>query len=132
MKTSFDTNVLVRIVLQDDPTQMAAANQLLRKASLIAISLPCLCEMVWILRSGAKLPNTRIIEILENILAVNKIELDRAAVLEGLKLLKMGGDFADAIMEYEGALLGGDTFYSFDKKAIRLLQEQGKSVQLLV
>lgn len=131
MKISIDTNVLVRIVLQDDPTQMAVANQLLRKASFIAISLPCLCEMVWILRSGAKLPNTKIIEILENILSVQKIELNRPAVLEGLKLLKMGGDFADGVMEYEGNILGGDTFYSFDKKAIKLLKEQGKSVQLL-
>lgn len=52
MKISIDTNVLVRIVLQDDPAQMAIANQLVRNASLVAISLPCLCEMVWILRSG--------------------------------------------------------------------------------
>lgn len=79
----------------------------------------------------AKLPHLRIIEILENILSVKKIELNRVAVLEGLKLLKMGGDFADGVMEYEGGVLGGEVFYSFDKKAIKLLQEQGKSVQLL-
>ena len=131
MKISIDTNVLVRTVLQDDPAQMAAANQLLRNASSIAISLPCLCEMVWILRSGAKLSNSKIIEILENILSVKKIKLNRVAVLEGLKLLKMGGDFADGVMEYEGSVLGGEVFYSFDKKAVKLLKEQGKSVQLL-
>ena len=87
--------------------------------------------MMWILQRRAKLSKIKLIEILENILLVQKFKLNRPAVLQGLELFKMGGDFADAIMEYEGALLGGDTFYSFDKKAIRLLQEQGKSVQLL-
>ena len=131
MKISVDTNVLVRIALQDEPKQVAVANDLFRKASLIVIPLPCLCEMVWVLKQGFKLSNDDIIYSLEKLLNIQKVKLNRPAVSQGLVLLKMGGDFADAIMEYEGSSLGGEVFCSFDKKAVRLLQEQGKSVQLL-
>ena len=55
MKISVDTHVLVRAVLQDDASQGEAAATLLRSASLIAVSLPCLCDLVWVLRRGAKL-----------------------------------------------------------------------------
>ena len=131
MKISVDTNVLVRIALQDEPKQVAVANDSFRKASLIVIPLPCLCEMVWVLKQGFKLSNDDIIFSLEKLLNIQKVKLNRPAVSQGLALLKMGGDFADAIMEYEGSSLGGEVFCSFDKKAVRLLQEQGKSVQLL-
>ena len=43
MKIAADTNVLVRAVLQDDEHQGRLASQLLRQASVIAVSLPYLC-----------------------------------------------------------------------------------------
>lgn len=43
MKIGVDTNVLVRSVVRDDPGQATVADTALREASLIAISLPCLC-----------------------------------------------------------------------------------------
>jgi predicted nucleic-acid-binding protein len=42
-----------------------------------------------------------------------------------------GGDFADGAIAYEGSWLGADTFISFDKKAVRLMEAQGKSARLL-
>jgi len=45
MNISVDTNVLVRAVLQDDAKQARTANKLLREASLIAVSMPYLCEL---------------------------------------------------------------------------------------
>lgn len=46
MKITADTNVLARSILQDDPTQARAARKLLKDATLIAVSLPSLCELV--------------------------------------------------------------------------------------
>jgi predicted nucleic-acid-binding protein len=46
-------------------------------------------------------------------------------------MLKAGGDFADGLIAYEGAWLGGDTFVSFDKQAVSLLSDQGKRAKLL-
>ena len=49
MKLAVDTNVLVRAVMGDDPAQTAVAAKVLMDAELIAIALPCLCELVWVL-----------------------------------------------------------------------------------
>jgi len=45
--------------------------------------------------------------------------------------LDAGGDFADGAIAYEGRWLGGDIFVSFDRKAVRLMEAQGDSAQLL-
>ena len=131
MKIAVDTNILVRVILQDDLTQAELANNLLRQSSLIIISLPCLCEVVWVLRSWAKFSNERIALILQKLLNIPNVEVNRIAAQNGIKMLQNGGDFADAIMGYEGSILGCEVFYSFDKKAVKLLKEQGKSVALL-
>jgi predicted nucleic-acid-binding protein len=131
MKISVDTNVLVRAVLQDDPKQARVAAKVLRDASLVAISLPCLCELVWILRQGAKLSKEDVAQTIHDLLQAKNVVMNRQAVEAGLLLLEAGGDFADGIMAYEGTWLGGETFASFDKKAIALLSKMGKQTRLL-
>jgi predicted nucleic-acid-binding protein len=131
MKISVDTNVLARAVLQDDVEQGRAASKLLREASLIAVSLPCLCELVWILRGGAKLSKEDVAVTIRDLLDAGNVVMNRPAVEAGLAILEAGGDFADGIMAYEGSWLGGETFVSFDKKAVELLAEQGQAAQLL-
>ncbi|KEA08400.1 type II toxin-antitoxin system VapC family toxin [Agrobacterium rhizogenes] len=131
MKISVDTNVLVRAVLQDDATQGHAAGKLLKEASLIAVSLPCLCELVWILRRGAKLPKEDVAITIRDLLDAGNVVMNRPAVEAGLAILEAGGDFADGIMAYEGNWLGGETFVSFDKQAVELLAEQGQTARLL-
>ena len=49
MKITADTNVLVRALVQDDPGQARAASALLEQAELVAVPLPVLCELVWVL-----------------------------------------------------------------------------------
>lgn len=73
----------------------------------------------------------KIVLVVQRLLEIQNVEVNRPAVENGLRLLQKGGDFADAIVEYESSMLGSEMFYSFDKQAIRLLQEQGKNVQLL-
>ena len=46
-------------------------------------------------------------------------------------MLDAGGDFADGVIAYEGNWLGADTFVSFDKKAVKLMEAQGVSARLL-
>jgi predicted nucleic-acid-binding protein len=48
-----------------------------------------------------------------------------------MTVLNAGGDFADGLIACEGSWLGGDTFVSFDKKAVSLLTEQGQQTKLL-
>lgn len=131
MKVSVDTNVLARAVLQDDVKQGRAAEKLLREASLIAVSLPCLCELVWILRRGAKLPKDDVAVTIRDLLNADNVVMNRPAVEAGLSVLEAGGDFADGIIAYEGAWLGGETFVSFDRQAVERVMQQGQEAQLL-
>ncbi|WP_369326279.1 type II toxin-antitoxin system VapC family toxin [Alcaligenes nematophilus] len=131
MKITADTNVLVRAVVRDDPKQARAAEKVLTAASLIAVSLPCLCEFVWVLRRVYGFELAAIAEAIRALLDAGNVVMNRPAVEAGLAMLSAGGDFADGIMVYEGTWLGGETFVSFDKKAISLLKQQGEAVQLL-
>ena len=131
MKISVDTNVLARAVLNDDPAQSRAARKLLKEASLIAVPLPCLCELVWVLRQGAKLPRGDVATAIRSLMNVGNVVVNRPAAELGLAVLDAGGDFADGAIAYEGAWLGGETFVSFDKRAVTVLSAQGEATQLL-
>lgn len=131
MKIAVDTNVLARAVLQDDPKQGKAAAKLLEEATLIAVSLPSLCELVWILRRGAKLSKDDVAQTIRDLLGTANVSMDRPAVEAGLAVLEAGGDFADGVIAHEGAWLGGETFVSFDRKAVDLLNLQGRQTLLL-
>ena len=132
MKVSIDTNILVRAILQDDVKQARAAARLLREASLIAVSLICLCELVWVLRHGAKLAKDDVAAVIRSLLNTGNVVMNRPAVEAGLALLEAGGDFADGVIAYEGHWLGGETFISFDKQAVKLIAGQGRNAYLLV
>lgn len=131
MRFTVDTNVLVRAVLQDDPQQAAQAATALREAALIAVPLPCLCELAWVLLKGAKLPRVDVAQAIRALFDSDKVVMNRPAVDAGLAVFESGGDFADGAIAFEGNWLGGEVFVSFDKKAVSLLEAQGHATQLL-
>jgi predicted nucleic-acid-binding protein len=131
MKITADTNVLVRAVVGDDKKQARAAAKVLKGAELIAVTLPSLCEFVWVLRRIYQFGQEDVVAALEALLNVENVAINRPAADAGLLMLKAGGDFADGLIAYEGARLGGDTFVSFDKQAVSLLSDQGKRARLL-
>jgi predicted nucleic-acid-binding protein len=131
MKLAVDTNVLVRAVVQDDPVQSAIAAQVLTEADLIAVALPSLCEFVWVLRRVYGFQAADVASAIRALLAAANVEVNRPAVEAGLVVLEAGGDFADGVIAYEGAWLGGETFVSFDRKAVSLLAARGHAARLL-
>jgi predicted nucleic-acid-binding protein len=131
MKITADTNVLVRAVVGDDKKQARSAAKVLKGAELIAVTLPSLCEFVWVLRRVYQFEQGDIVAALDALLNAENVAVNRPAVDAGLSMLKAGGDFADGLIAYEGAWLGGDIFVSFDKQAVSLLSDQGKRAKLL-
>ena len=131
MKLAVDTNVLVRAVMGDDPAQAAVAAKVLMDAELIAIALPCLCELVWVLLRVYRLGPADAASAIRALLACSNVEMNRPAVEAGLSMLDAGGDFADGVIAYEGNWLGGETFISFDRQAVALLTAQGQPARLL-
>jgi predicted nucleic-acid-binding protein len=132
MKIIADTNVLLRDALHDDPLQTRIATKVLENADLIAIPVAVLCEFVWVLRQGYKMPAAEIRDAIRKLLRSASVVTNRPAVEAGLEILDAGGDFADGAIAYEGEWLGAEEFVSFDKKAVSLLQSQGKRARLLV
>ena len=131
MKITVDTNILVRAVVRDDVRQADAAAKLLKEAEVIAVSLPCLCEFVWVLRRVYSLGPGDISAAIEALVDAGNVAVNRPAVDAGLAVLKTGGDFADGLIAYEGAWLGGETFVSFDRQAVSLIARQGRPARVL-
>ena len=131
MKITADTNVLVRAITSDDVRQSKVAEAELANADVVALALSALCELVWVLSQGYKIPSAEIAEAIRRLVNGGNVVVNRPAVEAGLALLDAGGDFADGIIAYEGSWLGAEIFSSFDKKAVKLMEAQGESVRLL-
>jgi len=130
MRVTADTNVLVRAFLEDHPQQSKVAQAALSKAELIALTTATLCEFVWVLRSY-KIDPSDIAATIRSLINGANVAVNRPAAEAGLALLDAGGDFADGAIAYEGRWLGAETFVSFDKKAVRLIEADGGSARLL-
>lgn len=131
MKVTLDTNVLVRLATQDDAAQAAKALQVLQRATLIAVPTPALCELVWVLLRGYRYTPAQVAQAVRTLIQVRHVVCHTPAVLAGLALLEAGGDFADGAIAYEGELLGGPEFVTFDQQAARLLKAQKREVSWL-
>lgn len=131
MRVTLDTNALVRIVVADEPAQTAAAHKIISDATLIVLTVPCLCELVWVLRRVYGFDREAIATALKTLASTNNIIIDRPTVEAGIQFLDAGGDFADGAIAFEGRSLGGEIFVSFDKRAVMLVDQQGGSARLL-
>jgi predicted nucleic-acid-binding protein len=131
MKITADTNVLVRAIIGDDAQQSRIAQTELNKAELVALALPALCELAWVLSRGYKISSGKIAEAIRGLINSANIVVNRPAAEAGLAALDGGGDFADGVIAYEGSWLGAESFVSFDKTAVKLMEAQGGSARLL-
>jgi predicted nucleic-acid-binding protein len=131
MKITPDTNVLVRAMTGDDARQARIAQTELARADIVALTLPALCELAWVLARGYKTPAAAMAEGVRRLINATNVAVNRPAVEAGLAMLEAGGDFADGAIAFEGGRLGGDVFVSFDKQAVRLLQARGEAARLL-
>lgn len=131
VKITVDTNLLVRVIVADDPHQSQVAQAEVTQAGMVAVTPPTLCELVWVLRFSYKIAAAYVATQIRTLLACETVAMNRPAVEAGLALLDNGGDFADGVIAYEGNALGAELFVSFDKTAIALLQAQGKNTRLV-
>lgn len=125
MTITADTNLLLRSAVRDDPAQARLADQILEAATRVVVPSITLCEFAWVLGRLYSLSAAEIGRAIESFLEAPNVSTNVPAIEAGLLMLAAGGDFADGVIAYEGKQGGGDTFVSFDKKAIRLARSQG-------
>jgi len=98
---------------------------------MIAVAIPCLCEFVWVMRQVYEFSAIDIGSAVKALLDKGNVVMNRPAVAAGLAFLEAGGNFADGAIAYEGQWLGGETFVSFDRKAVGLVTGQGYEAELV-
>src|SRR5713101_542837 len=131
LRITADTNILVSAAVADDPAQSRMAAEVLRAAEIVAVTLPTLCEFVWVLARGYGEEAGAIATAIRRLVDSATVRVDRPAVEAGLAVFEAGGDFADGVIAFEGRRLGGSVFASFDRRATELIAETGGEIHLL-
>ena len=112
-----DTNLVVRLLANDDATQTRRAAALF-SSEQIFISKTVLLEAEWVLRFSYDLPPKVILQALRNIIGLpNVIMEQQSEIAEALDSFERGLDFADALHLASSRRAG--RFASFDKKLIK-------------
>ncbi len=108
---AFDTNLLVRIAVNDDHRQAEIAEQLL-DLNEVFISRTVLLETEWVLRSVYKNSCSDIAMFFENALMTKNLMIENSLeVGHALEWYKLGADFADAM---HLCICGENRLHTFD------------------
>ena len=119
-----DTNVLVRYVMQDDPSQSPRATRLIEALQPDApgfVPVVALLELVWVLSGSYGLNRAQVATVLDTLLRSKELVLDRAElVTQALhRYSANGADFADALIERIATAAGCTATMSFDVGAVK-------------
>ena len=113
-----DTNVLVRALTGDDPTQSPAAEAFIRSHAPVWISHVVLIETFWVLESVYACKKPRMVEVLKRILDSRDLVLEEATVARGaLELYQAKGkvNFEDCMILAIARKAGRLPLATFDK-----------------
>ena len=116
-----DTNVLVRYLINDDPRQALAAEQILedcrRTREPVFLSVLVLCELVWVLDRSYGQSKTEIRAILEKLVEADIFRVEQEEVVrKSLAHYARGkGSFADYLIAEIGMAAGCQDTVSFDR-----------------
>ena len=128
MKISIDTKILVRLFVADDLAQQQKAIVALDAADAVIVPASVFCETVWVLLKVYQQDKRVLCTQLMDFVTHPKLVYDCPIITAGLALMQQGGDFADGVNEAAGKALGAETFVTFDRKAAKLLKQQGCAV----
>jgi predicted nucleic-acid-binding protein len=122
--TGIDTNVVVRYIVQDDPIQSSAANQLFDSLTADSpgfISATVLVELVWVLQSCYSAHQQEVERVLETLLRSRELMIENADLIwQSLRRFRLAtADFADCLIECSGHAAGCKHTVTFDHNAAK-------------
>ena len=128
--TAVDTNVLVRLLVEDDRSQAKAATQLFQ-SDQIWVSKTVLLETEWVLRSLYGFDEAAIRHAFTNLLGIENVKIeDESAVAVALTLTSQGIELADAL--HLSSRPAEASFVSFDRAFVRRAKLAGvKDISVL-
>ena len=125
---AFDTNALVRMLIEDDKNQAGIVQKIITLAeqnSLQIIILPeVLIETVWVLESIYRCNREEISQFLELMVATSTFTFpDTTVIRNAAKHYKKEGDFADLLIVGQARKWQAKKFFSFDKKLQKIFPQ---------
>lgn len=118
---AIDTNVLVRLLAADEPTQTRRARKLIESNDVL-VATTVLLETEWVLRSAYKIERRLIANGLRRLLGLRTVTPESPSVVSrALDSYDAGLDFADAL--HLASTPKVDVFHTFDLKLARAGRE---------
>jgi predicted nucleic-acid-binding protein len=118
---NLDTNVLVRVLIQDDPREAARARALLErcleKHEECLLTEMVLCELEWVLRRTYRASRAEVLAILTPLVNEGLFAFqDRDLVRQAVSSFRQGRqELADLLIGLRGEAAGAATTYTFDR-----------------
>jgi predicted nucleic-acid-binding protein len=117
-----DTNVIVRYLVKDHPTQSALAVKFIRSLSedeRAFVSLIVIAELIWVLDSSYGFKRSELVDVIESLLSSKELVLESAELVsQAVRLFECGrADFSDYLIERSGQAAGCVHTFTFDQKA---------------
>lgn len=120
-----DTNILVRLVVEDDKLQtkrvVRLISDVIENDGRLFVSDIVLCEFVWVLRGCYDIKKTDIIDTLRNFLRARHLQFtDENIILRALMAYDRGkGDFSDYLIFQHADDAGCSQLITFDKALLK-------------
>jgi predicted nucleic-acid-binding protein len=124
--TGLDTNIIVRYLAQDDPTQSQKATRLIERRLTEDdpgfVSVVAIVETAWVLERAYGLTDAEIAAAIESMLQTDVLVLEHEQeVFTAMIALKSElGSFADALIGALGISAGCARTVTFDRRAVRI------------
>jgi predicted nucleic-acid-binding protein len=116
---ALDTNILARLVTNDDPVQARQAAALIDAGNALFVPLTVTLELEWVLRGAYALDRPAIVRSFEALLSVRNVRFEKQSDIQrALQYYQSGFDFADAL--HHAGALGCQALATFDQKFIKL------------
>lgn len=95
---ALDTNLLVRLLTNDDPQQAHQVADLIEASAACFVPITVVLELEWVLRGAYQLPREAIIRAFRGLMAIRHLHLEHEEqVWQALDAYGQGVDFADAL-----------------------------------
>ncbi len=121
-----DTNVLVRLIVADEPRQTAAARSFIREHCSSEdpglVSNVVLAEIAWTLATGYGFSRNQIADAIDQIMETIQLQIESSTDVAAALIQYRAGpaDFADCLLGQSNQTAGCTHTVTFDRKAAKL------------